>query len=139
MGPLPSSRAALLGGRPLGPTVPNNLLVKFPPRSACPSGPIRPCTLDSPGGGGGKCAISGCVPCYWRRTQVPPSFLDLPAYVSVMQTAVVHEMNRALGCIAQRYFKAAGGKVSDALRRHVRAVGVPLYLKCELVQVCGGV
>ena len=53
-----------------------------------------------------------------------------------MQTAVVQGMNQALGCVAQRVFKVAVGKVSECMRRHARSVGVALYLKCELVQVC---
>lgn len=65
---------------------------------------------------------------------VPDRYGDIPSYVATMQTAVVQEMNRALGCVAQRFFKVAVGKVSEGMRRHARSVGVPLYLKCELVQ-----
>jgi hypothetical protein len=53
--------------------------------------------------------------------------------------AIVQEMNRQVGCLAQRVHQQAPGGTGtgtgmDGLRRQLRARGVPFYAKCELVQ-----
>jgi hypothetical protein len=78
------------------------------------------------GGGGASICCSRCP----VLPGVPSFTVCAPVWWLAAQ-----EMNRAVGCVAERLLRAPSLKPSEGLRRQLRASGVPYYFKCELVQV----
>jgi hypothetical protein len=82
----------------------------------------------------------------WHRVHIPTKFTSLKQYVSVMKSALIHEINRQLGAVALPFRKTVTATLpkgvhsptpsqTASLVRALRSKRIMFYSKCELIIV----